>query len=302
MDCAWSPVSLAAQTTNMTLPNKYGTLSRLAFALPLLLPSVSCGSGSDDHTDPEGEIASGFSLVGILIVDPGTDYEVGDEVIFGSNLLTPSGTGAGALVSEVDAGGGVSAIEINDVGHGYQIAPTAYITSEEGKGCVLLPDLRIVEICLDNEVETNLNGTMHISVPALFGEAGLELPIIAVLFSELGSDQCFMAVNGTLALGKTSEFEVTVFTSTLDEFVEGTDHIIKNGDEGMILVHKIDLDGDGEYEIAEGEINFHIALGGAIALTSATIDMESNSFASGISGVFDGSIGVTGTIDFTDCD
>jgi len=284
----------------MTHKNTRGALSRWIFALLLIVPSPACDCDSELSLEPPAS-EPGFSLAGILIADPGSGYEVGDDVVFGSSLLAASGSGAAALISGVDVEGGITAVAITEVGHGYLIAPTASVASEGGKGCVLIPDIRIVEICMENEAAMNINGTMLLSVPDLFGATSFVLPISAVCFSELGSDECFLAVNGTLQIAETVELEVTLFTTTLNEFADSNDHIVMAEDEGMILVHKTDLDGDGEYEFAKGEITFHSALGGAIALTAATIDMETDSFASGLTGVFDGSIGVSGAIDFTDC-
>ena len=53
---------------------------------------------------------------------------------------------------------------------------------------------------------------------------------------------------------------------------------------------------------AEGEITFHTALGGALQLTGATIDAETDSFASGLNGLLDGALSLNGSISFGDCD
>lgn len=302
-----APVPSPARTLTMTRSNTQSVLSRLALPLLLLAPTISCECESESFIDPGGE-SSGSSIADLLIVLPGTGYEVGDDVTFSSVLLQAAGTGAAAFISEVDADGGVTEVEFDSRGEGYLVAPTASVTSEEGKGCVLLPDLRVVEICMDNANEESAipNGTMNLSVPKLFGETILEVNIRAICFSELGSDICLLTANGTLPIegeeGNDAEIEVTLVTSTLDEFVDQTDHHIKAGGEGMIIAYKFDADGDGEYEFAEGEIVFHTAMGGAIMLTSATIDIESESFSSGISGLLDGSIGLSGSIEFDDCD
>jgi hypothetical protein len=281
-------------------PNQRGVLSRLLLTLLLLIPNAACECDAESGILPPG-ISLGSSLAGVLILDPGSDYEVGDEVLFGSTQLLAAGTGAAAFISEVDGAGGVTAVEITHVGQGYEVAPTLSIQTEAGDNCVLLADLRIVEICLANVTGTHINGALLLTVPGLFGEASLEFPISAVCFSELGSDECFLSANGTLSLGALEELEVTLFTTTLNEFIEMGDHPIRSREEGMLLVHKIDLDGDGEYEIADGEIIFHTALG-AIGLSNATIDAETDAFAADYSGVFDGSFGVSGAIEFYDCD
>jgi len=297
----------------MTLPTVRGALARLALSLLLFAPSLSCECESELVVDPPaGTIGS--SLAGILVISPGSGYVIGDPVSFGSPLLGTAGSGAEAHVFDVDGAGGVTEIKITNVGEEYLEAPPASVVSEAGKGCVLQTDIRMVDICRDNEVETNLNGTMSLTVQELFGTTSIDFDISAVCFSELGSDECFLAVNGTQAFGDTVEFEVTIFTTTLDEFIDGGIHEIRASEEGMILAHKVDLDRDGDYEFSEGEITFYTALGGAIALTDATVDLEviedlegndpilNYSFGSGINGVFDKAFGFSGSFSFEDCD
>lgn len=289
----------------MTQWNKRGALTRLCLNLLVLAPLCSCDCESATSGGSGGDIPFGFSVEGILIIEPGSGYEVGDDLSFGSGLKQGAGTGATAFVAEVDADGGVLAIEITNPGLNYLVAPSATVTSAAGEGCLVLPDIRIIELCLSNEVEENINGTMTLAVQRLFGAEGaegLEIPVSAICFSEVGYDHCFFAVNGTYELSETQEIEVSVFTTTLNEFVELEDHLIKSAGEGMVLTHKIDLDGDGEYEIAEGEITFHTALGGALQLTGATIDAETDSFASGLNGLLDGALSLNGSISFGDCD
>jgi hypothetical protein len=288
--------------TTMTQWNTRGALARLCLTLLVLAPLCACDCESATSGGSGGDIPFGFSVEGILIIEPGSGYEVGDDISFGSGLLKGAGAGATAFVAEVDAGGGVLDIEITNPGLNYLVAPSVTVTSAAGKGCVLLSDIRVVEICLDNELEVNINGTMHLAVQRLFGAESLEIPVSAICFSELGSDECFFAVNGTFVLSESQELEVSVFTTTLNEFVELEDHLIKAAGEGLVLTHKNDLDGDGVYEIAEGEITFHTALGGALQLTGATIDGETDSFASGLDGLLDGSMPLAGSISFGDCD
>lgn len=299
--------------TTMTRWNTRGALARLCLTLLLFAPSLSCECESEFVVDPPGGTI-GSSLAGILIISPGSGYVIGDPVSFGSPLLGTAGSGAEAHISDVDAEGGVTEIDITITGEGYLVPPPASAVSEAGKGCVLQTDIRVVEICRDNELEKNLNGTMSLKVVELFGPEELEFFISGVCFSVLGSDECFLAVNGTYAFEDAAEFEVTIFTTTLNEFIDGETHEFRASGEGMILAHKVDLDGDGEYEFSEGEITFYTALGGAVDLPNATVDLEvieglegeepilNYSFGSHIGGTFDRALGFSGSFSFTDCD
>jgi hypothetical protein len=299
--------------TTMTLWNTRGAFARLCLTFLLFAPSLSCECESEFFVDPPGGTI-GSSLAGILIISPGSGYVIGDPVSFGSPLLGTAGAGAEAHVLDVDAAGAVMDIEITNRGEGYLVPPPASAVSEAGKGCVLQTDIRVVEICRDNELEKNLNGIMRLTVGELFGTTELEFLISGVCFSVLGSDECFLAVNGTHAFGDAVEFEVTIFTTTLNEFIDDETHVFRANDEGMILAHKVDLDGDGDYEFSEGEITFYTALGGAVDLPGATVDLEvieglegeepilNYSFGSYIYGTFDKALDFSGSFSFTDCD
>ena len=271
--------------------------TRLALGLLCALPLCSCDCEST-AVAPGGGI--GFGVEEIVILDPGSGYEVGDDVSFGAALVMGASPIASAFVSEVDAEGGVIGVEITNGGR-YLVTPNATIQSAAGAGCVLLPDLRVVKLCLANEFEGNINGSMTLQAAPL-GPQAHQLEVSAICFSEPGSDLCTLAVNGSHVIDKSQEIEVSLFTTTLNEFTNNEDHIISSPGEGMVLTHKVDLDGDGEFEIGEGEISFYTWLDGAAALPAATLDQETESFSAGLTSSLGAKLEMSGAVSFTDCD
>ena len=154
---------------------------------------------------------------------------------------------------------------------------------------------------IENEFEGNINGSMTLQAAPL-GPQAHQLEVSAICFSEPGSDLCTLAVNGSHVIDKFQEIEVSLFTTTLNEFTNNEDHIISSPGEGMVLTHKVDLDGDGEFEIGEGEISFYTWLDGAAALPAATLDQETASFSAGLTSGLGAKLEMSGAVSFADCD
>ena len=291
--------------TTMTHWNRRGALARLSLSLFALAPLCACDCDSGSSVLPPGD-DPGYGIEAVVVIEPGSGYEVGDPVVFGSGLISTEGGDDGAYVSSVDATGGVTGLYFEGDGQNYLVPPTATVMSDSGEGCVLLVDLRVVSICMDNEYEQNINGQINLLSPDLLGKASIAFDISGICFSEPGLDECFLAVNGTHSLGANQELEVTLFTTSLNEFSNADDHLIMAADEGLLLSLKTDLDRDGDYEISEGEVLFFTAFGGAIQLTSAVINHNEpdtlDGFASGLDGLLNDSIVLSGVVSFSNCE
>ena len=75
----------------------------------------------------------------VRIVEGGSGYQVGDDVVITAATGDIEGTGATAEVSAVDSSGSITAVTITNIGSGYRMDPTATVTSTGGTGA----DIRI---------------------------------------------------------------------------------------------------------------------------------------------------------------
>ncbi len=96
------------------------------------------------------ELTNGFNeefvvnyLVDVFVDNAGTNYEVGDEII-----VSGVGNDAKAIVSEVGSGGEIKATQVTQSGNGYDTVPTVSITSVNGTGASLTPQINTQTVML----------------------------------------------------------------------------------------------------------------------------------------------------------
>lgn len=155
-------------------------------------PTITAYNGSGSGLQLTA-VVSGGSVVSVTVVNPGTGYQPGDQVLLAFN--GGGSTGNSAILNAVLAKGTISAINVTNAGSGYSAAPTVTI-SGTGTGAsayaVLDANNEVSSIVISNP------GSGYTSTPTIIiappGGSGQQATAVAVLSS--GSVASVTVVNG----------------------------------------------------------------------------------------------------------
>lgn len=121
--------------------------------------TFTAGSLGVDFTDGDEEFheVKVYSVVSSLeITDGGSDYEIGDRILFVAN--DPSGQQGTGTVVEIDSIGGIRKINIDDFGINYIVPPTMQVQSVRGSG--FSGSVSIGALCQSAGYYTNNDGRL----------------------------------------------------------------------------------------------------------------------------------------------